>query len=73
MDTPFTAVYEEVTGGWIAYVEELPGANTQGATLDEVRDNLREAVQLILEANRDLARREAEGHTVIREPIAVSA
>jgi predicted RNase H-like HicB family nuclease len=73
METRFTAVYEQVTGGWIGYVEELPGANTQGETLEEARDNLREAVQLILEANRDLSRREAEGRTVIREPIAVSA
>ncbi len=73
MESRFNAVYEQVAGGWIGYVEELPGANTQGATLDEARDNLREAVHLILETNRDLARREAEGHTVIREPIAVSA
>ena len=49
-----TAVFREVREGYIAWVEELPGANSQGATLDEARSNLKEAVQLVLEANRDL-------------------
>jgi predicted RNase H-like HicB family nuclease len=49
-----TAVYVEVPEGYIAFVEELPGANTQGATLDEAKANLLEAVQLVLEANREL-------------------
>ena len=49
-----TAVFEEVEeGGFIGYVAELPGANTQGETLDEVRENLREAIELILNANRE--------------------
>jgi predicted RNase H-like HicB family nuclease len=52
-----TAVYMQVPEGYIAFVEELPGANTQGATLDEVRENLKEAVQLVLAANRELAER----------------
>jgi predicted RNase H-like HicB family nuclease len=56
----FTAVFEQEGGWWIGYVEELPGANTQGQTLEEARENLKEAVQLIIEANRELARREAE-------------
>ena len=48
-----TAVYEEAEeGGYIAYVAELPGANTQGDTLEKARENLSEAIQLILEANR---------------------
>lgn len=51
----FTAVYMQVPEGYIAFVEELPGANTQGATLDEARENLQEAVALVLEANRELA------------------
>lgn len=46
----FTAIYEEMDGGWIGYVEELPGANTQGYTKEEVRENLVEAVQLIIDA-----------------------
>lgn len=54
----FTAVYQQVDDWWIGFVQELPGANTQGKTLDETRENLQEAVQLILEANRELARRE---------------
>lgn len=50
----FTAVFESVAEGYIAFVEELPGANSQGATLDEARENLREAVELIIEANRQI-------------------
>ena len=73
MSNTFTAVFEQAGEWWIAYVEELPGANTQGATLDEARDNLKEAVALILEANRELAQREAAGKTVIREPLDVTA
>jgi len=73
MENRFTAVFEQVDGWWIGYVEELPGANTQGRTLDETRENLKEAIQLILDANRELARREAVGHDVIREQIAVPA
>ncbi|MCI3951578.1 MAG: hypothetical protein K0R53_1075 [Burkholderiales bacterium] len=50
-----TAVFQKVPEGYIGFVEELPGANTQGATLDEARENLAEAVSLVLEANRTLA------------------
>jgi predicted RNase H-like HicB family nuclease len=49
-----TAVFMQVPEGYIAFVEELPGANTQGDTLAEARENLREAVELVLEANREL-------------------
>ena len=63
-----TAVYIRVPEGYIAFVEELPGANTQGATLDEARENLHEAVQLTLEANRELAQRSLAGQDVSREP-----
>jgi predicted RNase H-like HicB family nuclease len=55
MEIQFTAVFQKVPEGYIAFVEELPGANTQGATLDEARENLQEALQLVLEANRMLA------------------
>jgi len=51
----FTAVFMPVPEGYIGFVEEIPGANSQGETLDEGRENLREAVQLVLEANRELA------------------
>ena len=66
-----TAVFEKVGEWWLGYVEELPGANTQGETLDETRENLREAVQLIIETNRELLLEQIEGHEVIREPLMV--
>ncbi len=68
-----TAVYMPVPEGYIGFVEELPGANTQGATLEEVRENLKEAVQLVLEANRELAERSLVGQDVSREPFALTA
>ncbi|MCD6554484.1 MAG: type II toxin-antitoxin system HicB family antitoxin [Anaerolineae bacterium] len=72
MENKFTAVFEQVGEWWIGYVEELPGANTQGKTLEEARENLKEAVQLIIEANRELARRETVGKQVIREELLVA-
>jgi predicted RNase H-like HicB family nuclease len=70
----FTAVFEPAEeGGYIAFVEELPGANTQGETLEEARENLAEAVALILEVNREAAERELAGRQVIREPLRVTA
>jgi predicted RNase H-like HicB family nuclease len=63
----FTAVFEKVPEGYIAFVEELPGANTQGETLEEARANLQEAVELVLEANRSLAEEMMKGKKVIRE------
>jgi predicted RNase H-like HicB family nuclease len=68
-----TAVFRKVPQGYVGFVEELPGANTQGATLDEARANLAEAVRLVLEANRRLAQRDAEGQDVIREPLRITA
>jgi len=68
----FTAVYEQEGEWWIGCVEELPGANTQGRTLEEVRENLKEAVQLIIETNRELVRRETESESVIREELMVA-
>jgi predicted RNase H-like HicB family nuclease len=72
MDLQFTAVFRKVPEGYIGFVEELPGANTQGATLEEARANLQEAVALILEANRTLAQENAPAD-VIREPLKVRA
>lgn len=66
-----TAVYIQVPEGYVAFVEELPGANTQGATLDEARENLQEAVHLVLAANRELAERTLRGQDVSREPFAL--
>ena len=66
-----TAVFERVPEGYIAFVEELPGANTQGATMEEARTNLQEAVELVLEANRVLAEKALNGRAVIREPFVI--
>ena len=54
MENRFTAVFEKIGDWYIGYVKELPGANTQGKTIEEVRDNLREAIELVLKANREL-------------------
>lgn len=72
MDITLTAVYQEVPEGYIAFIEELPGANSQGATLEEARANLEEAVELVMEANRELAKESLRGRTVIREELIVS-
>ncbi|MEZ5288341.1 MAG: type II toxin-antitoxin system HicB family antitoxin [Vicinamibacterales bacterium] len=73
MTAEFTAVFQQVPEGYIAFVEELPGANSQGRTLDEARRNLKEAVELVLEANRELSGETIEGQVVIREPIRITA
>ena len=70
----FTAVFEEAEeGGYIGYVEELPGANTQGETLEETRENLQEAITMVLEANRMLAEEALQNRQVIREPLVLQA
>ena len=73
MQLQLTAVFRKVPEGYVAFVEELPGANTQGATLDEARVNLREAVVLVLAANRSLAEDELGGAEVIMEPLKLTA
>ena len=72
MENQFTAVFEKDGAWWIGYVEELPGANTQGATLEEARENLKEAIAMVLEANRELAEREIAGKPVVKEAILVT-
>jgi predicted RNase H-like HicB family nuclease len=69
----FTAVFMPVPEGYIGFVEEIPGANSQGETLDEVRENLREAVQLVLEANRELTEQALIGQKVEREPFELAS
>jgi predicted RNase H-like HicB family nuclease len=71
MKLEFTAVFEPVPEGFIGYVEELPGANTQAATLEEARESLMEAVELVLEANRVLAEERLGNRDVIREPLGI--
>jgi predicted RNase H-like HicB family nuclease len=72
MKVEFTAVFQKVPEGYIGFVEELPGANTQGKTLEEVRENLEEAIQMVLEANRLLSEEGLLGQDVIREPVQIS-
>jgi predicted RNase H-like HicB family nuclease len=72
MGMVFTAVYMKVPEGYVAFVEEVPGANTQGATLAEARANLQEAVDLVLEANRTLAEESLRGQEVIKEPLPIA-
>ncbi|MHB0964115.1 MAG: type II toxin-antitoxin system HicB family antitoxin [Gemmatimonadaceae bacterium] len=68
-----TAVYRKVPEGYIAFVEELPGANSQGDTLQEARANLREAVELVIAASREQSRSEMRDTDVIRETLDFSA
>jgi len=72
MKLKLTAVFRKYPEGYAAFVEELPGANTQGATLKEARANLKEAIVMVLEANRRLAEEELGNDEVIREPLALA-
>lgn len=76
MDLTLTAVYEEVPesegGGYVAYTEELPGAISEGDTLEEARENLRDAIAMVLEANRELKGKAQTGQKITRERITVS-
>lgn len=67
MESTFTAIFEKVDDWYIGYVEELPGANTQGKTLEEARENLREAIELILISNRELTEKGLNGKEFIRK------
>jgi predicted RNase H-like HicB family nuclease len=73
MSLTLTAVFQKVPEGYIAFVEELPGANTQGASLEEARANVREAIQLVLEANRTMTEETLGDEDVIREPLVFNA
>jgi len=67
----FTAVYKKDGGIYIGWIEEIPGVNTQGKTLEELKENLKEAIFLVLETNRMLSQKETHGK-FLREPITVS-
>ena len=73
MELKLTAIFQEVApeegGGFMAYVEELPGAITEGDTLEEARENLRDAVRELLEANRELSKRSQNGEKILREEL----
>jgi predicted RNase H-like HicB family nuclease len=68
----FTAIFQEAEeGGYVAFAAELQGATTQGETLDEARENLREAIELILDSNRRHALEGVDGAKIIRELLVV--
>lgn len=69
----FTAVFERDGDWWVASVEELPGANTQGATLEEARANLADAVRMVIDANREISRSRSAGRDVIREELVLAS
>lgn len=68
-----TAVFEKAGNEYIAYIEEIPGVNTQGATIDEARANLSEALELILEVRREMAQEDQAGKMIIKEEIKMVA
>jgi predicted RNase H-like HicB family nuclease len=63
----------KVREGYVAFVEELPGANTQGETLEEARANLEEAVKMVLDANREMSEQSLTGAQVIRKTLILPA
>jgi len=71
MKHQFTSVLEKRGKWYVAYVEEIPGVNTQGRTLAEARRNLKEALAMIIEANRELAAK-SRSRDAVREPIVVN-
>ena len=73
MKLELTAVFRKVPEGYIGFVEEFPGANNQGATLEETRENLHEAARLVLEANRALVEEQLRGQEFVREPLRLTA
>ena len=69
----FTAIYKKFDNWYVGWVEEIPGANTQGKTLKEVKENLKEALALILETNKTIFKKELlKKGRVIQENILVS-
>jgi len=68
----FTAVYKKSGKWYLGWIEEISGVNTQGRTLKEVKENLKEALLLIIETNRLLSKKEIIGKKVIREPLKIS-
>ena len=73
MSQQFTAVYKKSGKWYLGWIEEIPGVNTQGKTLKEVKENLKEALLLILQENRKINEGEFIGRGIIREPLLVCA
>lgn len=72
MSYKFTAVYKKNKKWYLGWIEEIPGVNTQGKTLREVKENLREALLLIIETNKLLNKEAAAGGKIIKESLSVN-
>jgi predicted RNase H-like HicB family nuclease len=68
----FTMVYKKVAEGYIGFIEELPGANSQARTLSELKENLKQAVQLVLEANKVMAEEMISGQKFSHEKFKIA-
>ncbi len=69
MGQTFTAVYKKQGKWYLGWVEEIPGVNTQGKTLQEAKNNLQEALALVVESNRKITRKFAPKGKTLREPM----
>jgi predicted RNase H-like HicB family nuclease len=72
MENSFTGIIEKTDNWYIGFIEEIPGVNTQGKTLEEVKENLKEALELILISNRQIAEKNIIGKSIIKEKIVVN-
>lgn len=70
MKQQFTAIYQKQGKWYLGWIEEIPGVNTQGRSLKETKENLKEALSLVLDANQDFNKK--VGNSIIREPISLS-
>lgn len=73
MTKQFTAIYKKSKKWYLGWIEEIPGVNTQGKTLKETKENLKEALLLILETNQIISTKEISRGKIIREPLLVSS
>jgi len=71
MKREFTTIIEKRGDWYVGYIEEIPGANTQGKTVEEVQENLKEALVLIIQANRELAKKSTQSSNAIRGTITI--
>lgn len=69
MQREFTAIYQKRGKWYLGWIEEVPGVNTQGKTAKEVKENLREALRLVLDVNASLVKQYSRGHKVSRESL----
>jgi predicted RNase H-like HicB family nuclease len=68
----FTAVYLKSAGGYVGFVEELPGVNSHGRTLEEARATLEKLVAVVFDEERRGAEELIHGREVVRESFCVA-